>query len=290
MSSIRHGHEYGAAHVVMIGVIAAAVIGGIAFLFWQNFVNKGYVANPSSYAECVKAEGSVVQESYPEKCVAKNGTSFVNPAQLADAPKVAALKEFCAPQEKICFSYPEDWTVKSVAVTQETYGTQERFIVSDTSGKPWLKLDTGMGSVGGACGNEDGSFAKVIRTHTTGVSGNYLVNEGTEQYVGGTAYAVSLARYDAAAKNWSVDMLLNLAKATQTVGKIDVCDVGIGILSGKNAKADPSFEGYGALSFRYYANDNAQGLTYESEAKAMAVLDSKEATQAFAVLQSAHYK
>ncbi len=40
----------------------------------------------SSYETCIEATGSVLQESYPEVCVTKDGARFQNPAQLAPRP------------------------------------------------------------------------------------------------------------------------------------------------------------------------------------------------------------
>ncbi len=280
--------EQGSVHLALFAVIGVIIVGAIGVLFWSNFINKASTENIASYAECMKSEGSITQETYPETCVTKSGKSFTNPNQKADAPKAAALKEFCAPIEKLCFSYPENWTVKSEAVSQEASGLEERFIISDDNAKSWLRLETGMSGLGGACGNEDGSFVKILKTHTSDIAGKYLVNEGAEQYNDPAAYAVGLIRYDATEKKWSTDMTLNTSKPTHAIGKIDTCDVGLAVVNGKNAKLDPEYGSIGALSFRYYPGESYP--VYTSESDASSALNAENASKAYAILQSAHYK
>ena len=241
-------NQSGGIYLITTLLIVVILLGGLGFLFWQNFINKP-VVTVNNYVACIKSAGSSVQESYPEVCVTSDGKRFTNPDQKVTQPTTAATKSFCTPIEKLCFDYPEDWNVKSESVNQENNGVTERFVINDDTGKPWLRLQTGMSGVGGACGNEDGSYIKVLKTHTSGVSGKYLVVEGTEQYYDDTAYAVGLISYNGTSKKWSIDMKLNNSKATHSIGKIDVCDAGFGVLSGRNAKIDTASSSIGALSF-----------------------------------------
>ncbi len=251
--------ESGSAHVVIITILAVALVGALGTLFWQNVINK-----PKDN------EAKVVVSTSP------------TPSQ---AP---STKTYCAPIEKLCFDYPSTWKVSSEAVDAETDGIVESIRVSDDKGQPWLHLETGLTGVGGTCGDVGDSYTKVLSTHTTAVTGSYLVTKNTEQWYDSTAYAVKLAAYDGNQKNWTISMGLNTAKAVQSIGKINPCDVGLGIVNGKNAKAE-GMSSPGPFVFRYdTGSDTAK--TYASEAKAAAALSTDGATKAFAVLQSARYE
>lgn len=45
----------------------------------------------TSYAECVVAKGSVIQESYPAKCVTDKGQTFIQP--IEEAPSESSNSE-----------------------------------------------------------------------------------------------------------------------------------------------------------------------------------------------------
>ncbi len=278
-------NQSGSAHVIIIAILAVALIGALGFLFWQNFINKSPEAEKIlTYAQCAKAEGSVIQESYPETCVTKDGQRFTNSEQkVTDLP----LKNYCSPLEKICFDYPSDWTVKPEQVNNDTDGVAERIVVADQTGKSWLRLETGMGGLGGMCSNEDKSYSKILKTHTTKIAGNYLVNEVAKDYMVDTAYSLSWITYNGTTKNWTADMELNNSKTAQAVGKVDPCDIGLGVINGKNAKASGSSTA-GAVAFKYYTGSNTD-TTYSTEAAATAALATPEAVKAYTILESAHY-
>ncbi|MDB5176854.1 MAG: hypothetical protein JWN75_522 [Candidatus Saccharibacteria bacterium] len=278
--------QSGSAHVIVIIVLAAALIGAIGFLFWQNIINKSPVAaTVSQYADCVKSEGSVLQETYPETCVTKAGQRFVNPDQKANA---VTPKKYCTPIEKLCFDYPNDWSVASEKVNADTDGVAERFVISDQTGKSWLRLETGMGGLGGTCSNEDKSYTNILKTHTTSVKGSYLVNDTAKDYMVDTAYALSWITYSGTNKNWTMDMELNNSKTAQAVGKVDPCDIGLGVINGKNIKAGGSATA-GAVAFKYYKGNDIN-VTYATEASATAALSAPEAAKAYDILQSARYE
>lgn len=39
----------------------------------------------TSYSECVQAKGSVIQESYPARCVTEKGQTFIQPVETPPA-------------------------------------------------------------------------------------------------------------------------------------------------------------------------------------------------------------
>ena len=251
--------ESGSAHVVIITVLAVALIGAVGTLFWQNVINK-----PKDSETKVATSTSPTPSSTP------------------------STKTYCAPVEKLCFDYPSTWKVSSESVGAETDGIVESIRVSDDKGQSWLHLETGLTGVGGTCGDVGDSYVKVLSTHTTAITGSYLVTKNTEQWYGSTVYAAGLAVYDGDSKNWTISMGLNTAKAVQSIGKINPCDVGLGVVNGKNAKAE-GMSSPGPFVFKYdTGSDTAK--TYASEAAAAAALSTDGATKAFATLQSTRYE
>jgi len=251
--------ESGSAHIIIVTVLAIALIASIGFIFWQNIINKPQdtVTNP---IKTVKA--TVLPQSQS--------------------------KTYCTPLEKLCFDYPSDWKVGSVKVTPDSDGMMERIVISSASGKPWLRLETGLTGIGGTCGNTDNSYSKILKTHSTTIHGSYLVHDGTEEWWSDRVYAVGWTTYSGSDKDWTIHMNLSSAKAVQQIGKLDPCDIGIGVIDGKNAKAD-GMSSAGALAFEYYTGTDGD-TTYTTEADATAVLTSADAVKAYDILQSAHYE
>lgn len=252
--------ESGSAHVIIIAILAIALVSALGMLFWQNIISK-------PKADDSKTVASVSPTPQP----------------------TPSTKTYCAPLEKLCFDYLSTWTVKSEAVNSASDGIAERVVVSDDTGTPWLSLQTGMGGIGGTCGADDGSYSKILETHTTGIHGSYLVNESAKDYMVDMASAIRWISYDATAKHWTGSMELNDSTASQSVGKVGPCDIGIGVINGKNAKAEGSNQP-GAVEFSYYTGKNANPTTYATEAEASAALSTTAAMKAYAILTSARYQ
>lgn len=251
--------ESGSVHVVIITILAIALVGAVGTLFWQNVINK------------------------PKDSETKVATS----TSPTPSP-TPSTKTYCAPVEKLCFDYPSAWKVSTESVDAESDGMTESVRIADEKGQSWLHLQTGLTGVGGACGNDDNSYTKVFSTHSTAIEGSYLVTEGTAQWNSDTVYAASWMTYSGTLKNWTIRMELNTAKAVQSIAKIDPCDVGLGVINGKNAKAE-SMSSPGPFVFKYDAGANTN-KTYANEAEATAALSTADAKKAFAILQSTRYE
>jgi hypothetical protein len=248
-------NQSGSAHVVIIAVLAVTIIGALGFMFWQNIINKPTVATTSTPSPAVSTK--------------------------------PALKSYCTPLEKLCFDYPHDWTVTSEDVNADTDGVDERFIIKDQAGKPWLRLATGLNGIGGSCGNEDNSRVNIVKTHTTKITGSYLVNDVAKEYLVDTVYAVVSIGDDTTGR-WGYNMYLNNSKVIQSVGKVDPCDIGLSVFNGKNTKITGS-ETAGAIKFGLYTDDTP-GATYANESDVTAAFSAPDATKAYNILQSTRYE
>lgn len=93
--------QSGFAHVglVLLLVIVLGVVGGGGFYIWHKNHEKkntntsqstSKTAKVTNYAECLKAKGSIVQDSYPAICVTKDKQSFTQPIEQ----KYLTIKEW----------------------------------------------------------------------------------------------------------------------------------------------------------------------------------------------------
>lgn len=142
--------------IVIIVVVVLAVVGGLGFLFWKNFMASKDTSNTkiiSSFEECKSAPGSFLLETYPEQCKTTDGQTFTGPSDQVVDP----LNSYCAEGEKLCFDYPDNWNVtkedQSAYEWPDGY-TGDMLDITDSTSGLVLHLRSGIGGVGGACDDE----------------------------------------------------------------------------------------------------------------------------------------
>jgi len=109
--------------ILFIGVVILilAIIGTAIYLYFQSQNKNEPLVMPTTYEECEKAEGSVIQESYPATCVTKEGSRFIQPLSeeqkkdLQPPTLIIPLEETKDWQgyksSTYSFKYPHDWHV-----------------------------------------------------------------------------------------------------------------------------------------------------------------------------------
>ena len=115
--------QTGSVHAIIIGILTAGLIGTLGFIFWQNFIKKD-----------------------DSQKIVKSTTSSIKKAEVK--PPVIK-KTYCAESEKLCFDYPENWTIKNPDGDGEGIGADNLSTTSPDKSVV-LYLRTGMGSRGGA--------------------------------------------------------------------------------------------------------------------------------------------
>jgi hypothetical protein len=106
--------------------IIVCLIGGTLWYVWhsKSQANKSLssasetsLANPSksvkSYADCLKAPGSKILQTYPQVCVTKDGKSFTNPTQKLSSPVAPVATAVATPDNSAQVSLPQETTVDS---------------------------------------------------------------------------------------------------------------------------------------------------------------------------------
>ena len=169
----------------------------------------------------------------------------------------------------------------------------ETIAIKDSANKKWLQLQTGMSGLGGACGSEEGSYTRVLETHTTALKGAYLSSTNTEaaKYTGDQAYAVKSISYNSTAKLYMASLKLYVTKAAANVGSMDACALGLGIFPGKNVtiKYVDDTTDHGAIAFGS-SNGDAINEDYATEKEAVAALQTADANKAMSILKSVRYE
>jgi hypothetical protein len=261
---MKKSHQEGSTHVIIITVLTLALVSAIGVLFWQNILSK---PAPKDSITSVTAK--------------------------SPTPSVAALKTYCTPLEKMCFDYPNDWSVTPANVSEANDGKAEQIAISDDSGKQWLELQTGLTGVGGACG-DGGSTIEITKSNPTKVT-NVTVSDAGKAYYGTTQYAISYITSPSSGgtiNDWSINMELNGALSDTKTGKLDsLCDIGLPIFEGRNADDGLNDGKHGYIEFsNTFDGDNKSYRGFSSEAETRAFLAQPDATKAYAILQSAHYE
>lgn len=70
--------------IIVILFIAIAVLSLGGFLIYKSYSDKEVIA---TFEECVSAQGSTVEQSYPPVCVAKDGTRYVAEVPVVEEPE-----------------------------------------------------------------------------------------------------------------------------------------------------------------------------------------------------------
>jgi hypothetical protein len=104
----------------LILLIAVAGLAAVVWLAWVRPIQ--HAAKVNSFADCVRA-GNAVQQTYPEVCLTKDGSRFVNPVQEQahnDTRKRQATEVARPTQAGPLYLELEEWDVR-VPLTDKTF-------------------------------------------------------------------------------------------------------------------------------------------------------------------------
>lgn len=99
--------------IIAVMLIIFGILLGVGGLFAYQEYNNG--TSSTSYEECIKEKGSVIQESYPAACITRRGIRFVQPIDEVMPPEPTGkdtmpVQEFrCPPSEWVdCMPGPNE--------------------------------------------------------------------------------------------------------------------------------------------------------------------------------------
>src|SRR5690349_12007007 len=102
--------------IIVLGVIG---LGVVVWLAWARPLQTSN-APVNSFASCKEDVTSVIQTSYPEVCVTKDGKRFTDPSQKVELPSAAgsnnnpsqtdtaSRKQLTIKEWKVAFPYPDN--------------------------------------------------------------------------------------------------------------------------------------------------------------------------------------
>lgn len=274
------GHS---ALIIVVIVLAVAILGLLGFLFWKNFLNKPAVSTSSvsTFAECKAAVGSVIQESYPETCVTRDGQSFTAPSE--GQPEANTLT-YCAPAEKVCFDYPDDWTIAQVAVDGPSDRVTDAFVVQNADNTAKLSFTSGIDGIGGTCFAE--SFLPVYVQESTPIT----KMTGFESEYSMDMLKVARVIVEEADGKFVASIYATGEREYTEPGTLDTCGVLFShLMVGRNARISTEYEGAGAFIFGMIGED-AGKTVFGTLSDAKAAYDSEMYVQAAAILASMRYE
>jgi len=277
--------------IIIVGVVAVMSI--VGFVFWQSFVNNTKDAASetiSSFEDCKKQSGSFKQEIYPERCITADGRTFTGPSDLLPAQN---LLSYCAPAEKVCFDYPDDWVITVIpAVNSNGSQNGDDFTVTDPSGIASLSFRSAIDGLGGMCG-PDGSTTYVLgATAIPGLTGFKTEFAGSSDQL----YVTKMVTRNGAD---TFSAYIYVTGTTRYTQKEDITDIAglcfSNFIAGRNAKIGSDTESIGAFSFGSFSNPfsvtgEAAATTYATADQAKKAFEIGTYTQAEAVLLSLRYQ
>lgn len=136
--------------IAVVGILVLAIIALLGGTYWNN-VRQEAVAHIKDFASCKADSGSRIQESYPEVCVTSDGRNFTGPTEAIVTPTLAN-KTYCTSGERLCFKYPDTWTVSKRERQDAVKGSNgDSLSVTSPDSKLTLRLESGVGGIGGTC-------------------------------------------------------------------------------------------------------------------------------------------
>lgn len=273
--------EQGSALQISIVIaLVVLILGALGFLLWQNLSKAGQGSTSvTTYAECVAAEGSIIQESYPERCVTIDGKSFTNPDQQATAPD--PTEQYCAPNEKLCFDHTAKWSVSSLGVGNTLAGELGDALVISNGGQVALKLYSGIGGIGGVC-EDDAKYSVEVLQSTPIVALSGFDNDYSLD-------TLRIARVIVRDEGGYIPTLYVTGNEEYTkVGTIQACGLGFSqFITGRYARFAADSDGVGAFTIGYDGDTSSKRYASVDEAKK--AYDTTDYVEAFAILLSLRY-
>lgn len=270
-----HNKQSGSFHVVLLAGIGIALVGAVGYLFYQNVLVKDKVEN-----------------------VSQNSESQKEPVK----PK----KEYCAPKEKLCFKYPDDWSIKQI---DSTTSNADNFTVTSPDGQLAIQFLSGIGGIGGCCGPMAEGPVTVVGANKVDDlllgTNEYLKDRADSAYVSTVVTSDVEAEFadpsdPSSARKDSINgyipqVLLHNANKLVTPSTFTEVQGGLAynnLMAGKNASMDESDPAnIGSFLFGTVTLDlDSKQKIYNTLDEAKKELSSKNFTTAKEILLSAQYK
>lgn len=271
-------------HAVLIIVIIVAVIaalGLVGWLFWRNFASTPNGGTITNFEECKQAPGSMLQETFPERCITSDGQSFTGPGN----PDIqVTTKTYCTEAEKLCFDYPDSWELEKFETGATLEGAEGDLIeLTPTAGGPVLVLESGIGGLGGVCDEASMKPVTVISTipmpEMTGFEDEYSLD----------MLQVTRAVYTNNDDAYVAAIYVTDSEEYATPGRFDACGVEYSqFMNGRNARISGDSDQAGAFYFGY--TGHSMETAYSTYEEAEEIYETPVYQEAATILSSLRYE
>lgn len=251
--------QNGSAHIIIIIGLVIALIGALGWIFFMNATNKEL------------GSSTVIRTQ------SKNDDT--SPVKMFDA---------CLQNEKLCFTYPSDWTHTPKQSTrnlgQGDFGIDQDKIQS-ASKNVTISVETGIDGIGGTCDPEvNSSYFVTLESRELNVQ---VRHDDWEGFVG-NLYAVRTVRFDADTSKYTPDTFLTHSKEIISSGKHAPCSTGYADIFPQREQFRMLF---GTTSFVNVDSTVVPPVqSYDTYDMAVTSATSKEFNQAFEILASVRYE
>lgn len=127
--------------VIAISVLGLVILVVLGYVFWMNFFQK---------------------DQFGDSQKQKTDTN-----QKAQVPANKKITTYCATGEKLCFDYPDGWSVElNPSSNGGDGGNGDNLAVTHQADSYTLKLESGFGGLGGACPDEEKRSVVVLGSST----------------------------------------------------------------------------------------------------------------------------
>lgn len=224
-----------------------------------------------------------------------------NQAKTEESEVAVKKVSYCAEHEKMCFEYPEDWTLSSTPWKYDIPNggpdaELDRVTLVARDKTVRLTLQSGISGIGGACFPEDAGKVSIVKKKATTIN-DYKADNGNVP----TAYAMAIVRSNKEETEFTPVIGLTTLSALIDGTSKSACDVTyFGIVEGRNSLLSQG-EGYKDYGGTQFVTGAALGQTADMEKEvatktygtfeeAKKALESESYKQAFDIIASAHYK
>ncbi len=260
--------QTGSAHVLIVILIVVALIGGLGWVYYDNFIAR----KPAE-------------------------TASTPVASKGDGQAGVVTSEYCLDEAKLCFNYPASWSIETTTAKREVptddgktvpYQSKSAIVLTG-SGEKMLYLETGIGQIGGACLPEEQEGNSIEVLEATALDLKVDVYEASREYQSANLYAVKVVWKEDG--KYTPEILLTQKKSLQKVAVLGICDGMYASVFGQKYNPIP---GYSQMQFASSSFENADGTrgseSYATRESAINELNSADVKEAWKTLTSAHYK
>jgi len=260
---MKNTRQSGSAHIIIIICLVLALATALGWIFWQNFLQT--------------SDNDLKQ-------VDNTNDKKVSKTEKAD-------KSYCAPLEKLCFTYPEDWSLKAKEETVYDQHKVDNITLTNSDEDVVLRLRSGIDGLGGTCDPEDNTDKNFQTVQSKQLSiKNVGYSEETKEFQSPYVHAITgILKYGS---KYSPEVIITTSKSVAAIGQHEFCASGYReIVTGRNVNLGEQngsiYSGSVAFGTKFLGTNPTEYASYDEAKK---VLDQDTYQETFEIIKSSKYE